>query len=356
MTEQTTPGALMRAEIAEQPERWLELGATPQGVAEAARLVRERGVNAVMLAARGTSDHAAIYGQYLIQTQLGIPAHLAAPSMATVYHRDVTSPSTLVVVLSQSGQSPDLVETVRSARRSGSPTIAITNDPSSPLATGVDVHIPICAGAERSVAATKSYTGELLALYLWVQELLGTSPDTVTSRLVHVARAGRAVHERSQPLARSIAVELGDADRALVLGRGYGLATAREAALKLTETCAVAASGWSAADAKHGPLAQVVEGTPVFCLRGATAGRESVDMLAPDLRARGARVWSTRVEPDVDASAAPGRDFTIPSDVPDELVPLLEIIPFQLVALELSLARGLDPDRPRGLTKVTLTS
>ncbi|MBF0689414.1 MAG: SIS domain-containing protein [Cellulomonas sp.] len=353
MTDQTIPGALMRAEVAEQPERWLDLAAA--GVADAARLVREHGVDAVTFAARGTSDHAAVYGQYLVQTQLRIPAHLATPSMATLYQQDVTSPSTLVVALSQSGRSPDLVETVRSARRSGCPTLAITNDPSSPLATGADVHVPIRAGAERSVAATKSYTGELLALYLWVQELLGTPRDVVAARVAEVARAGRDLHERAQAWARRVALELWDTDRALVLGRGYGLATAREAALKLTETCGVAASGWSAADAKHGPLAQVMAGTPVFCLRGATVGRESVEALMPDVRARDARLWSTWAASEAGGDTGPD-DFTLPSGVPDELVPLLEIIPFQLLALELSLARGLDPDRPRGLTKVTLTS
>ena len=347
-----TPGALMRAEIAEQPERWLGLDATREGVAEAARLVRDRGVTDVVLAARGTSAHAALYAQYLVQSRLGVPAHLAVPSMATVYRQDVTSPSTLVVALSQSGRAPALLETVRSARRSGAPTVAITNDPFSPLATDVDVHVPVAAGAELSVAATKSYTGELLAVHLWVEELLGTPRELVSARLAHVAQAGTTLHAQALPWARAVAAELRETDRALVVGRGYGLATAREAALKLTETCAVAASGWSAADAKHGPLAQVVDGTPVFCLRGATAGRESVEALLPDLQARGARVWSTYADP---AGAGAG-DLALPDGVADDLVPLLEIIPFQLLALELSLARGLDPDRPRGLTKVTLTS
>jgi glucosamine--fructose-6-phosphate aminotransferase (isomerizing) len=353
--EQTAPGELMRREIAEQPDRWLDLVADRRAVDEAARflgVLRAEGrLNGLVFAARGTSDHAAIYAQYLSQSLLGVPAAMATPSVATVYGRDVYDPNSCLVAVSQSGASPDLLATLESARSCGTPTIAFTNAPESPLARAADVHVPLAAGPERSVAATKTYTAELLALHLWLRAAAGHPTALVDDEIHALAAHGRAVIRNSTALAPDLADRLAGAERAVLIGRAFGAATAREAALKLMETSSMAASGWSAADAKHGPLASVRPGTPVFCFVGERAGRESVEALLPDLYGRGADVHL--VGADVDE---PGLAGILPPGVADGLLPVLSILPMQSLALELALRKGLDPDRPLGLTKVTRTT
>ena len=353
--EQTAPGELMRREIAEQPDRWLDLLASRSAVEEAGRYVahlRDSGrLSGFAFAARGSSDHASIYGQYLAQSLLGVPAAMATPSMATVYGRDVHDPKTCLVAVSQSGASPDLVATLESARSCGSPTIAFTNDPGSPLARAADVHVPLAAGPERSVAATKTYTAELVALHLWLRAAAGHPAAVVDDEIRALAEHARTVVRRSAELAPGLADRLAPADRAVLIGRAFGAATAREGALKLMETSSIAASGWSAADAKHGPLASVTPGTPVFCFVGERAGRESVEALLPDLRARGADVHLVGSDPQ-----QPGLAGILPADVPDALLPVLSIVPLQCLARELALRKGFDPDRPDGLTKVTRTT
>lgn len=353
-SEGLAPGALMRREITEQPDRWLDLVQGRAAVDEAARFLaglRSAGrLDGLVFAARGTSDHAATYAQYLSQSLLGLPAAMATPSVATVYDRHVQNPNTCLVAVSQSGASPDLVATLESARTRGAPTIAFTNDAESPLARAADVHVPLLAGPERSVAATKTYTAELLALHMWLRAAAGDPASEVDRELRELASHGREVAGRSAELAPALAERLVTADRALLIGRAFGAATAREGALKLMETSSIAASGWSAADAKHGPLASAVPGTPVFCFVGERAGRESVEALVPDLRARGADVHLVGAEP-----GRPGLAGILPPGVPDPLLPVLSILPIQCLALELALAKGLDPDRPVGLTKVTRT-
>lgn len=353
--EQTAPGGLMRREIAEQPDRWLDLVADRGAVGEAGRYVaqlRAAGrLTGFAFAARGSSDHAALYAQYLSQSLLGLPAAMATPSVATVYGRDVHDPGRCLVAVSQSGASPDLVATLESARTCGAPTIAFTNDADSPLARAADVHVPLLAGPERSVAATKTYTAELLALHLWLRAAAGDPPGPVYDEIHELADHGRAVVRRSAELAPVLAERLAQADRALLIGRAFGAATAREGALKLMETSSIAASGWSAADAKHGPLASVTPGTPVFCFVGEQVGRESVEALLPDLRGRGADVHLVGADPE-----RPGLAGILPGGVADALLPVLSIVPVQSLALELALRRGLDPDRPAGLTKVTRTT
>jgi glucosamine--fructose-6-phosphate aminotransferase (isomerizing) len=349
------PGELMRREIHEQPDRWLDLVADRSAVDEAGSYTaqhRARGrLSGIVFAARGSSDHAAIYAQYLTQSLLGVPAAMATPSIATVYGRHVSDPDSCVVAVSQSGASPDLVATVESARSTGSPTIAFTNDPESPLARAADVHVPLAAGPEHSVAATKTYTAELLALHMWLRAAAGHPSSPVDDEVRALAERGREVVRRSSTVAPELADRLAGADRALLVGRAYGAATAREGALKLMETSSIAASGWSAADAKHGPLGSVVPGTPVFCFVGERAGRESVEALLPDLEARGADVHLVGAD-----SAQPGLAGILPGDVDDALLPMLGIVPMQCLALELALRKGFDPDRPAGLTKVTRTT
>ncbi|NEN05812.1 SIS domain-containing protein [Diaminobutyricibacter tongyongensis] len=352
----TEPGMHISAEIAEQPARWIDVVTTQEGPLDvAAEILRQARPGFVVLVARGTSDHAALYGQYLLEGLLGVPVALATPSVRrndsqSIYHRAMA-----VVALSQSGSSPDLVATVQDARSAGVPTIAFTNDTSSALATAAAVHVDLSAGPELSVAATKSYTAELIALYAWINRAADVGWTELQRSVQDLADAARGVITSSAQIARSLSDELRDTDRALVIGRGLSMATAREAALKLMETSMLPASGWSAADAKHGPLGQVVEGTPVFLLNRITRGRASVEDLIPLLAAKGARIHALAATAgSKHLSPSPLTDV-MPTTIPDDLVPMLEIIPFQQLARELALHRGLNPDAPAGLSKITRT-
>ena len=229
----------MAAEVAEQPQmlaRLLAEGAAAIG--EAARRVRQFAPRTVMFAARGTSDHAALYGSYLVQTKLGVASGLSSPSTTTVYGARPDLEGVLFVAVSQSGGSPDLVESVRVARECGALTVAVTNAPESPLARAAELGVDVCAGEELAVAATKSYTAELLALYLLIvgaagaldRESLAALPDAAAATLTTLGSADKA------------AATYRFADRIVVTARGYSYPTAREAALKLMEELSIGSS------------------------------------------------------------------------------------------------------------------
>lgn len=348
------PGGLMRAEIAEQPQRWLDFcEAEHEALVETADRIRAHSPTLAVLVARGTSDHAAIYGQYLIQDALGIPALLATPSLVSVFGRDIVPASALVLALSQSGESPDLVGMMGSASRAHAMTVAITNSTSSTLASSAQLHIDLRAGLERSVAATKSYTAELLAIWALVSLLADNSWSEIRSAVELAADQAHAVISAAPRWIGPVAARLAASDRALVVGRGYSLATAKEAALKLMETSGIAASGWSAADVRHGPLGQVRSGTPVVLVNAGAAGRDSIAGAYHAVQELGGDPVVLGAPLDV------RREADIPLDVearlPARLLPLLEILPLQQLALEVAVLRGKDPDRPVGLTKVTRT-
>lgn len=348
-------GAHMGAEIAEQPARWLDLLDHEQpALVEAADLIRRVNPQLLVFAARGSSDHAAMYGQYLAHNMLGIPALLSTPSTVTAFGTELRYPTSVMIAVSQSGESPDLLDTVRAAKRAGVPVIALTNNEGSTLSGLGDVHIRLMAGPELSVAATKTYTAELLALYMVLTLAAGSSWEESRRQAEAAAEAACRVIERIASSGGPLADALADADRVLVVGRGYSMATAKEGALKLMETNSIAASGWSAADATHGPLGQVVPGTPVIVLTASPGGRESVQAFAEAARALGGR---TIIIGPLEANAS--ECFELP-DVGDSgldpaLIPLMEIIPLQHMALCLALRRGIDPDHPAGLKKVTKT-
>lgn len=355
MTVPTAPGTHMAREIAEQPLRWADL-LTDAGDAltAAARLIRDTDPELLVLAARGSSDHAAMYAQYLSQNLIGIPAMLSTPSTVTAFGTQLRYPRSVLLAISQSGSSPDLVDSVRAAGRAGVPVIAFTNNSDSDLAQLADVHVPLSAGRELSVAATKTYTAELLTLYVVLSLASGVDDAIVSERCaVATSIAGHLAAAPSLPVIR-VAERLIDASRILVVGRGYSMSTAKEAALKLMETNAIAASGWSAADATHGPLGQVVPGTPVLTLTASPNGRGSVELFAAAAGGLGGVI--TSVGPPIAAAqhhlSWRGHDH---HDLDPALLPALEIIPLQQVALELARHRGLDPDRPAGLDKVTRT-
>jgi glutamine---fructose-6-phosphate transaminase (isomerizing) len=347
----------LASEIAEQPAvaaRLLGVGrpAIDEIAARVAPLLRERSVDHVVVAARGSSDHAAIYAQYLFGVRLRLPVALATPSLLSIYGVEPRFDRSLVIGISQSGRSPDIVGVVAAARRQGAPTIALTNDPSSDLARTAEHTIDLATGPEVAVAATKTYTAELLAIALLVTALDGSSDARRELDAMPVALAA-AIETEAE--AQAVAVHLAAAgrDRLIVVGRGYEYATAREVALKLKELARVAADPYSAADFLHGPLALAEPGHPILAIAPSGAAAADVDALLAKLGELGVEriVLSDREE----AVALGPVGIRLPPRVPDWLMPIVAIVPGQLLARHLAIARGLDPEAPRWIGKVTLT-
>jgi glutamine---fructose-6-phosphate transaminase (isomerizing) len=367
----------MLNEIQEQPAALHRtLTNTADAARQAALEAQQRNVDLVILAARGTSDHAALYAQYLFQYLNGIPVALATPSLYTLYGASPRLGRALVIGISQSGESTDIVEVVARAREAGALTVGITNQEGSQLALAAH-HTLLChAGLERSVAATKTYTTTcavlaMLAAFLPGGETLRDSieqiPDLVTAALTSeeiLARvAERYVHARD----------------CVVLGRVFLYSTARETALKLEETCYVVATPFSTADFRHGPAALVERGLPVIVF--APPGRTSADSLEllHWLRERGADCLVVAEDerllepatvpvqlqlPALTTEIARGTDGTgggndpvkdMRTSIGELLAPFPYIIPGQLFAHYLALHKGLNPDQPRSLTKITRT-
>lgn len=340
------------SEIHEQPavlQALLDQGWGP--VERAAAAIRAAGPHSIYLAARGTSEHAGIYGQYILGAYAGLPVALAAPSLFTIYGRPPRLAGSLVAGISQSGQSPDIIAVVAEGRRQGALTLAITNSPGSPLATAADHHLAVGAGVERSVAATKSYTAELLTLAM-LAAALSDAPG-LRAELAVVPEAVRAALGEARAAADA-AGPLVSAERAVVLGRGYQLATAMEWSLKLKELTYLLADRYSTAEFQHGPIALVEPGFPVL----AVAPADSRD---PDTPALLRRLVAERradlilLSDDDELLALTPYGIRLPAGVPGWLMPIVAIAPAQLLCVALARARGLDPDAPRGLSKVTRT-
>lgn len=341
-------GALMAAEIAEQPVVFARIlrDGQPQ-VAEVARAIRTRNPRFVMFVARGTSDHAALYAKYLVETRLGLPAGLASPSTMTIYDARPDLRDVLVLAISQSGGSPDLLDPVQRARAAGAITVAVTNAPGSPLAEAAEHHLDVLAGPERAVAATKSYTAELLTLYLLVEALRGE--DGAAARALPERAA--AVLARDDEIA-ALAVRYRFAEQMVVTARGYNYATAREVALKLMETSYLVAHAFSGADLLHGPMAMIERGFPVIAIVPEGAGGAALRPVLERLREREADML---VIGDPEAARLGTVGLALPDIGPEVLTPLLTILPMQRFAWHLARQRGGDPDQPRGLQKVTET-
>lgn len=339
-------------EIYEQPAVLQGLLDTQtEAVARAARAIRARGVSYVYLAARGSSEHAGIYGQYVLGAFNGLPLALAAPSLFTVYGRPPRLAGALVVGISQSGQSPDIVAVIEEARRQGALTLAITNDPAAPLAGAAALSLTISAGEERAVAATKTYSGELMLLAMLSAALAGDKARIEQLRLAPAAaRAALAI----EPEVATAAEHFHEMGRCVILGRGYHFATAMEWALKLKELTYVVADRYSTAEFQHGPVAMVEPGFPVLAVAPDDPGHGPVHELLVNLaREKGADVLA--LSDDETTLAAASRGLRLPAGVPGWLMPIVSILPAQLFCYHLALARGLDPGAPRGLKKVTLT-
>jgi glutamine---fructose-6-phosphate transaminase (isomerizing) len=345
-----TRGALMAAEIAEQPEALARLLVPAQlaNVRAIAEAIRTRSPRFVLLAARGTSDHAALYAKYLVEVSLGLPAGLASPSTMTAYGARPDLSDVLLLTVSQSGGSPDLVETVRTARAGGALTVAVTNSAESDVATESELRVDVLAGPERAVAATKSYSSQLLALWLVIEHFRGGDGGAAAV----LPQAARALVERRDEVAQ-MAARYRFTDRVVTTGRGYSYPTAREAALKLMETSYVAAHAFSGADLLHGPLAMIDHDHPVIAIVPDGMGADAMKPVLERLADRGADVAVFGGAQSVGQGVV-RFDLGAP-DVTEELHPIIDIIPLQLLALEMTLARGFDPDAPRGLSKVTRT-
>lgn len=339
-----------RTELGEGPDviaRLLDEGRGP--VDAIARAVRARGIDLAVVAARGTSDHAAIYAQYVLGARNGLPVALATPSLASVYGTTPRVGHALVLGISQSGRSPDIVAVLEDARRQGALTVAMTNDTDSELAGAAEFCIPLSAGPELGVAATKTYLASIMAVAMLSGALSGDADAWRQLRaLPDAARAALGTEDRVAGLAASRA---GD-DRCVVLARGFQYATARELALKVKELAYVLADPYSAADFQHGPIALVAPGFPVIAIASSGPAMPGMLELLERLRAGKARLL---VISDTAEALGRGDGIALPGGVPEWLAPLVAIIPGQLYAYHLAEARGIDPDRPRNLSKVTLT-
>jgi glucosamine--fructose-6-phosphate aminotransferase (isomerizing) len=309
-----------------------------------ARTLREDPPRFIVTCARGSSDHAAAYAKYVFETQLGIATASASPSVTSVYAAAQRWQGALFIAISQSGQSPDLLRNAQAARIAGARVVALVNVENSPLAALADVVIPLHAGPERSVAATKSYLAALAAvLHLCARWHQDAALGAALRALPDALRAGWAADWSA------LTDGLVDADNLFVVGRGFGLGVALEAALKFKETCGLHAEAFSAAEVRHGPMALVGPHFPVLCFAQDDDTLDSTLAVAREFRGRGARVFV----------AAPGLagagTLPVATGLPAMCTPLLIIQSFYRAAAALALRRGFNPDVPPHLAKVTET-
>jgi glucosamine--fructose-6-phosphate aminotransferase (isomerizing) len=311
-----------------------QLGANEPVLRELAARLRAKPPRAVVTLGRGSSDHAATYARYLIETQLGVMTASAPPSIASIYDAAPAMADTLCLVISQSGRSPDLLASAEAARSAGALVVALVNDATSPLAELAEITAPLLAGPELSVAATKSYVGALSAIVQLVA--LAKLPDLLEEAWAQDWSA-------ALPL-------LQDARNLYVLGRGVGFGVAEEAALKLKETCGLHAEAFSAAEVRHGPMALVGPSFPVLAFAQGDETRAGVEAALAAAAAQGA--------PTIKAGGGEQAGvLTLPTkDACPILEPIAYALSFYRLVGALALARGLDPDRPPHLTKITETT
>ncbi len=344
MTEAPTAGGRMAAEMAEQPGVLATLAARRDEQVAGLRAVTGVAPTGIVLVARGSSDHAAVFGRYVLELVTGRPVALAAPSLLTRYGVRGELDGWLAVGVSQSGRTPEIVTVLEALGAQGARTVAITNDESAPLAGAADATVATAAGTEAAVPATKTFTAQVAAFAL-LAEALGdvpwsaadwdALPDAVADVLADPAPSRRA------------AERIGDAPAMAVVARGLLLAGALEAALKLEEISGIVATGASTADFRHGPVAVVGEGFPVLALSAAGPTAADVEELVTDLRVRGGDVQL--------AATDLAADLPVDPALPEGLAVIPLVVRAQQVARELGLLRGIDPDAPLGLSKVTVT-
>lgn len=304
----------------------------------------------ILIAARGSSDNAARYAQYLFGVQHNLQVALATPSLLTMYGASPDMEGALVIGISQSGQSPDIVSVLAEGKRQGRPTLAITNDATSPLAQSADYVLPLNTGPERAVAATKTYTTSLAALALFSASL-----STGAERLDELL----AVPDKMQQTLEGLGACMTHVERyryieqCAVIGRGLNYGTAFEVALKIKELTSTVAEPYSSADFRHGPIAAVRRGFPVFLVAPRGAVYQDTHTLIGECKRRQAELLV--ISDDEQALQAANLALPFPAGLPEWLTPLVAILPGQRFAYQLTLERGMDPDKPEGLRKVTET-
>jgi glucosamine--fructose-6-phosphate aminotransferase (isomerizing) len=339
-------GTVMSSEIAETPKVFTAILENYQAFDSIKNLLSEENIQSVLILARGTSDNAAHYLKYLIETQIGLPVGLTSPSSVTIYDAKLKYKNVLVIAISQSGQSPDLVRFATSARDAQAYVIAMTNDDASPLASIAHKHFSLQAGPELAVAATKSYNAQLLASYLLV---CAWTQKTVNREQI-ISEAKRISEDET--LATKAVLNTSRQNEIVILGRGFAYPNAREAALKIQETCKISVQGLSTADYLHGPISALTAQTQVFIIAPSHMPIESITEATSKIRSTAKRIcWigngGSPIEGDI---VLPG------SNCDDEIMStLVDAIVLQRFALGLAVASGFDPDAPEGLSKVTLT-
>jgi glucosamine--fructose-6-phosphate aminotransferase (isomerizing) len=321
-----------------------QLAANARDVGELAKGLRARAPRFIVTCARGSSDHAATFAKYLFETQLGLVTASASPSVGSVYEVEPKLEGALFIVISQSGRSPDLLRNAELARASGACVLALVNVPDSPLAAIADHVIPLRAGPETSVAATKSYLCSLSALL----QLAGAWSED-HALVAALERLPDGLREAWNCDWSALGQGLVDARNLFVVGRGLGLAAAQEAALKLKETCGLHAEAFSSAEVMHGPMAIVGPDFPVLVFAQDDGSAESTLQVAKRFRERGARVWLAQ------PGARGEHHLPLPASPHPACTPVLTVNAFYRAANALALARGHDPDVPPYLNKVTET-
>ena len=337
-------GVLMAAEMAEQPQVLAGVLSRAEADAAALRAVLPEPLAGTMFLARGSSDNAAVFGRYLVELRSGRPAGLMAPSLYTRYHAAVDWSGFLVVALSQSGATPEIVRTCAGLRAAGATVIGLTNLPGSPLAEVVDRELLAKAGPERAVPATKTVTAQLALLVTVTSALAAAQPQTgpatgEAGELAALPDAVAAVLYDPSP-ARQLAARWQGLDRLVVAGRGLAYAAALETALKIKETTGILAEGISTADLLHGPIATVYAGAPVLLIEGGGPADTDLADLRTLLAARGAEQAG----------------LPLPPGLPETAQVITAVVRGQQLARELALARGANPDAPAHLSKVTATT
>ncbi|HMV28907.1 MAG TPA: SIS domain-containing protein [Anaerolineales bacterium] len=340
------------SEINEQPERIKSLlSSQRKHVEKIAAEIQKRGVDYVFLAARGTSDNAGRYANYLLGAMNGLPLALATPSLFTYYKKPPMLKNALVIGVSQSGKSPDIVSVLEEGRRQGCMTLSITNEPNSPLAQKSDFVLDLQAGVEKAVAATKTYTTELMSIAMLSAALSGNKK--AWDDLGNVSKWMRETLKQSDFIAQAVQ-RYRYIDQTVVLGRGFNYATAFEWALKLKELTYIIAEPYSSADFAHGPIAMVESGYPVLAV--AARGKVFDSMLEMLKRLRSdIAAELVVISNDRKALLLAQVPLQIPVDTPEWLSPLVSILLAQLFAYHLTLAKGYNTEQPRSIRKVTET-
>lgn len=336
----------MRSEIAEIPAVFQKLSDQIPSITKAVQTLSLTNIDSVILVARGTSDNAALFLKYLIETKIGIPCGLASPSVVTIYKSKLRFTNCLVIGISQSGQSPDIVTYTKAAKAAGAKSISFTNDPDSPLAQATDLHLYLEAGAEKAVAATKSYSAELLLAYIFVS--IWAKESINLSSLIAASNKVIAEFEKVSQVVNSFDHKFG----ITAMGRGFAYANAQECALKIQETLKIPVSSFSSADYLHGPISSLTENSRVIFLAPSAVSVDSMDKTVNRIREITKHIyWIGSGFPASAGEISIGGS----TGLNEQESVIVDSIVLQQFAMRLAVKNNLNPDAPAGLLKVTQT-